>query len=64
LAFGKPVSGAVENNLPRLIGGRNVTEWRTENFFPIAFLTSQEHKAQRPFRALRRGSIDNFLTMM
>jgi len=32
-----------------LAGGRNVTEWRTEIFFPKARLTSAERKAQRPF---------------
>jgi len=32
-----------------LAGRRNVTEWRTENFFPKPFLTSGEHKAQSPF---------------
>jgi len=54
----------VENNLPSLIGGRNVTEWRTENFFQIAFLTSQEHKAQRPSERCAECSIDNFMTLM
>jgi hypothetical protein len=39
----------VENNLPMLAGPRNVTEWRTENFFRKASLTSPEHKAQSPF---------------
>jgi hypothetical protein len=40
--------GAVENNLPRLAGVRNVTEYRTEIFFQIVFLTFEEQKAQRP----------------
>jgi hypothetical protein len=28
-----PMVGAVEINLPMLVGRRNVTEWRTEKFF-------------------------------
>ena len=56
-----PVPGAVENNLPMLVGRRNVTEWRTENFFPNPSLTSREQKAQRPFgRCAKRLNSTNY----
>jgi len=59
-----PVPGAVENNLPMLIGRRNVTEWRTENFFPKVLLTSEEHKAQRPFGHCAESTKQQFVMFL
>jgi hypothetical protein len=57
LSLDCPNSGAVEINLPMLGCARNVTEWRTENFFLIELLTLKKHWARRCFE--RRAQCNN-----
>jgi hypothetical protein len=53
------ISSVVEINLPMLGCARNVTEWRTENFFWIELLTLKKHKARRSLeRRARCKNVD------
>ena len=56
--------GAVEINLPMLIGRRNVTEWRTENFFLIDLLTLKKLKAQHSRERCARVEIAEIVAGM